>query len=109
MKTERKHEARDVSCDFGACSRRKEMTRKLAISSALVLVAALAACGPRGGGREIKSGRVGGVPPLAQQESPAPSRAPSGKTGDVGAASLNFYMPARGTMPPMNSAATLKT
>ena len=33
----------------------------------------------------------------------------SGKAVDVGSASLNFYMPAMGTMPAMNNAATLKT
>ena len=33
----------------------------------------------------------------------------SGKTVDVGAASLNFHMPAMGTMAVMNSAATLTT
>ena len=33
----------------------------------------------------------------------------SGKTVDVGAASLNFHMPEMGTMPAMNNAATLTT
>ena len=33
----------------------------------------------------------------------------SGKTVDVGAASLKFYMPPMGTMPAMNSQATLST
>lgn len=33
----------------------------------------------------------------------------SGKPVDVGAASLNFHMPAMGTMPVMNDAATLTT
>jgi hypothetical protein len=95
------------------------MARKLAFITALVLVAALAACGPRGGGREIKSGTVGGLSVTlangegllrqGQQEFIVTFRDPSGKTVDVGAASLNFYMPAMGTMPPMNTAATLKT
>lgn len=33
----------------------------------------------------------------------------SGKSVDVGAASVNFFMPAMGTMPAMNNAATLTT
>ena len=95
------------------------MFRKSACITALVLLAALAACGPRGGAKEIKSGMVGslsvtlandeGVLRQGQQEFNVTFRDSAGKTVDVGSASLNFYMPAMGTMPPMNSAATLKT
>ncbi|MDQ3920001.1 MAG: FixH family protein [Acidobacteriota bacterium] len=95
------------------------MFRKSALITALVLLAALTACGPRGGAKEIKSGTVGGLSVTlangegvlrqGQQEFTVTFRDSAGKTVDVGSASLNFYMPAMGTMPPMNSAATLKT
>src|SRR2546423_2359229 len=96
------------------------MTRKLATISALVLLAAFAAaCGPRGEAKEIKSAAVGGLNvTLANDEGvlrhgeaefDLTFKDSSGKALDVGSASLNFYMPAMGTMPAMNNAATLKT
>lgn len=94
------------------------MTRRSKFITALALLFALAACGPRGA-KEIKSGAVGtlnvtlsneeGVLRRGQQEFTVAFRDSSGKAVEVGSASLNFYMPAMGTMPPMNSAATLKT
>jgi len=92
----------------------------LATISALALLSALAACGGGGAGdKEIKSGKVGtmtvtlansdGVLRHGEQELTVTFRDASGKASDVGSASLNFYMPAMGTMPVMNDAATLTT
>ncbi|PYT02081.1 MAG: hypothetical protein DMF65_07510 [Acidobacteria bacterium] len=97
------------------------MTRKLANVSAIVLLVSLAAaCGPRAGSaKEIKSAAVGGLNVTiandegvlrhGEAEFDIVFKDPSGKAVDVGSASLNFYMPAMGTMPAMNNAATLKT
>ena len=90
-----------------------------------VVVAALltsAACGSGAGvseTKEIKSGKVGaltvsisnaeGVLKHGDEEFNVTFKDASGKPVDVGAASLNFYMPAMGTMPVMNNAATLTT
>jgi hypothetical protein len=90
-----------------------------------VVVAALltaAACGSGAGGsetKEIRSGKVGaltvsisnaeGVLKHGDEEFTVTFKDASGKPVDVGAASLNFYMPAMGTMPVMNNAATLTT
>ncbi len=81
-------------------------------------VAALAACGG-GEHKPIKSGKVGalnvtlagegGVLRNGDQELTVTFKDASGKTVDVGSASLNFYMPAMGTMPVMNDPATLTT
>jgi len=89
-------------------------------TAALFLLAALAACGSGGAGdREIKSGQVGaltvtlanadGVLRHGEQELNVIFKDASGKTQDVGSASLNFYMPAMGAMAAMNDAATLTT
>ncbi|HKG12497.1 MAG TPA: FixH family protein [Pyrinomonadaceae bacterium] len=91
-----------------------------AISFALI-VAALAlapACGA-GGSKEIKSGKVGdmtvtlasadGVLRNGDSELTVTFRDSSGKPADVGSASLNFFMPAMGSMPVMNNPATLTT
>jgi len=97
------------------------MTRRLAIITALALLAAFAAaCGSRGGGaKEIGSGAVGGLTvTLANDEGvlrhgdaefTVAFKDSSGKAVEVGSASLNFYMPAMGAMAPMNDAATLTT
>lgn len=76
------------------------------------------AAGP-GTGKEIKSGKVGnltvtisneeGVLKQGDEEFFVTFKDAAGKAVDVGAASLNFYMPAMGTMPVMNDPATLTT
>ena len=93
----------------------------IAAIGALGLLVALAACGAGGGAgdREIKSGKVGqmtvtlantdGVLRHGEQELTVTFKDASGRTVDVGSASLNFYMPAMGTMAAMNDAATLTT
>jgi hypothetical protein len=79
-----------------------------------------AACGPGGAGdKVIKSGKVGeltvtlssddGVLRHGRDEFLLKFANASGNPVEVGAASLNFHMPAMGTMPVMNDAATLTT
>ena len=97
------------------------MKKMIATIGTLALLAALAACGAGGGAgeKEIKRGKVGqltvtlansdGVLRHGEQELTVTFRDASGKTLDVGSASLNFYMPAMGTMAAMNDAATLTT
>ena len=97
------------------------MKKILAIVGALALLSAFAACGAGGGAgdKEIKSGKVGaltvtlanldGVLRNGDQELTVTFRDASGKGVDVGSASLNFHMPAMGTMPVMNDPATLTT
>ena len=91
------------------------------MSATLALLSAAAACGAGGGAgaKEIKSGRVGGLTVTlansdgvlrhGEQSLTVSFKDQSGQTVDVGSASLNFYMPAMGTMPAMNDAATLTT
>ena len=97
------------------------------ISIALVLSAILlfiAACGSSSGGaatgKVIKSGPAGnnltvslstadGIMRKGQQEIFLTFTDASGKSVDVGAVSFNNFMPAMGTMPVMNHAATLTT
>ena len=85
-----------------------------------VALALLAACGSGGAGdKEIKSGKVGaltvtlansdGVLRNGDQELTVTFKDASGKAVDVGSASLNFHMPAMGSMPVMNNPATLTT
>jgi hypothetical protein len=73
-----------------------------------------------GSGKTIKSAPAGnnltvtlssadGVLRDGQQDITLSFTDASGKPVDVGAASLNFHMPAMGTMPVMNDAATLTT
>lgn len=76
------------------------------------------AAGPETG-KEIKSGKVGnltvtisneeGVLKQGDEEFFVTFKDAAGQPVDVGAASLNFYMPAMGTMPVMNDPATLTT
>ena len=90
----------------------------LATLGLLALLVSAAACGP-GGSKEIRSGKVGnltvtianedGVLKHGDEEFTVTFADASGKPVDVGAASLNFYMPAMGTMPVMNDPATLTT
>jgi len=96
--------------------------KKLITTAAtLALLALAAACGSGGaaGDKEIVSGKVGaltvtlansdGVLRNGDQELNVIFKDASGKPVDVGSASLNFHMPAMGTMPVMNDAATLTT
>ena len=97
------------------------MKKRLATIGALALLVTAAACGASGGAgdKEIKSGKVGaltvtlansdGVLRNGDQELNVVFKDASGKTVDVGSASLNFYMPAMGSMPVMNDPATLTT
>jgi hypothetical protein len=95
--------------------------RLIATIGTLALLAAAAACGPGGaaGGKEFASGKVGnmtvalanqdGVLRHGDQDLTVTFKDAAGKAVDVGSASLNFFMPAMGTMPVMNNAATLTT
>ena len=97
------------------------MKKMMATVGALALLALAAACGAGGGAgdKEIKSGKVGqmtvtlanadGVLRNGDQELTVTFKDASGKPADVGSASLNFYMPAMGSMPVMNDPATLTT
>ena len=98
----------------------KKLIATTALLSALLLT--LAACGGGGGGgagKEFASGKVGsltvslansnGVLKDGEQDLTVTFKDASGKTVDVGSASLNFHMPAMGTMPVMNDPATLTT
>ncbi len=96
--------------------------RKLIAAVGVVAVLLTAACGSGPAGsetKEIKSGKVGGltvgisnaqgVLKHGDEEFTVTFKDASGKPVDVGAASLNFHMPAMGTMAVMNNAATLTT
>jgi len=104
------------------------MKKTLVITLLLSAAALAAACGAGdsavGGspatGKEIKSGSAGnnltaslsspdGVLRKGKQTVTLKFADQSGKPVDVGAASLNFHMPAMGTMAVMNNAATLTT
>lgn len=93
----------------------------ISLISTLLLVAA--ACGSKSGsdpGKVIKSVPAGnnltvelsnssGVLKHGGDEFFLTFKDSSGKPVDVGAVSLNFFMPAMGTMPAMNNAATFTT
>ena len=97
------------------------MKKIIATAAALALLTLVAACGSGGaaGTKEIASGKVGnltvtlassdGVLRQGGQELTVTFKDASGKPVDVGSASLNFFMPAMGTMPAMHDAATLTT
>jgi hypothetical protein len=105
------------------------MRKLLATFGVVAVLLTAAACGsgtPGSGtaaspetGKEIKSGKVGnltvsisnaeGVLKQGDEEFFVTFKDASGKPVDVGAASLNFFMPAMGTMPVMNDPATLVT
>ncbi|HMQ05552.1 MAG TPA: FixH family protein [Pyrinomonadaceae bacterium] len=104
------------------------MKKTLVISLLLSIAVFAAACGstdtagsgPAATGKEIKSGTAGnnltatlssrdGVLRKGKQTVTLKFADQSGKPVDVGAASLNFHMPAMGTMAVMNNAATLTT
>jgi hypothetical protein len=98
-----------------------EVKKMMATVFTLALLALAAGCGAGGGAgdKEIKSGKVGqmtvtlansdGVLRHGEQELTVTFKDASGKAADVGSASLNFYMPAMGTMAAMNDPATLTT
>jgi hypothetical protein len=105
---------------------RKTMTRKLLLLTLSVLMAIfVAACSSGGGGsastaKQIKSGSAGndltmsignadGILRKGKQDLTLTFADASGKPVDVGSASLNFFMPAMGSMAAMNDAATLTT
>ena len=98
--------------------------KKSAIVLGLIsLLLSAAACGSNAGtdtGKVIKSAPAGnnltvslsneeGVLKHGDEEFYLIFRDASGNPVDVGSASLNFYMPAMGTMPVMNNPATLTT
>ena len=101
------------------------MKKLIATIGTLALLAASAACGTGGGTgggageKEFASGKVGsltvalanrdGVLRNGDQELSVTFKDASGKAVDVGSASLNFYMPAMGSMAAMNDPATLTT
>ncbi|MFL6282974.1 MAG: FixH family protein [Pyrinomonadaceae bacterium] len=96
------------------------MRRAIALTLIVAALASVAACGSGGGGsKEIKSGRAGeltvtlanneGVLRHGDAELTVTFKDASGKAMDVGSASLNFHMPAMGSMAAMNDAATLTT
>ena len=99
------------------------MKKMFVILAAAALALAAAACGSPGAveqGKEVKSAPAGnnltavissadGALRSGDQEFVLAFKDASGKTVEVGAASLNFYMPAMGTMPAMNDPATLTT
>lgn len=99
--------------------------KKLIIISALLSISVfLLACGAGGGssatpGKTVKTGTVNNLTvTLTTSDGVIKSGAndftlsftdASGKTVDVGATSVNFFMPSMGTMSAMNDAATLTT
>lgn len=98
--------------------------KKTLIVIALVLSAALIACGPKANqtvstGKAIKSVPVGNLTATLSSDSGALNHGDqevmlsftdaAGKPVDVGAASLNFHMPQMGTMQEMNDATSLTT
>ena len=96
------------------------MRRAIALTLIVAALAIAAACGSGGGGtKEIKSGKVGemtvtlankdGALRHGDAELTVTFKDASGKAVDVGSASLNFHMPAMGSMAAMNDAATLTT
>jgi hypothetical protein len=97
-----------------------KLKRIIATACALAVLLGAAACGAGGtGAKEIKSGAAGNLTVTlanadgrlrqGEQELNVTFKDASGKAVDVGSASLNFYMPAMGTMAAMNDAATLTT
>lgn len=100
------------------------MQKLIIISTLLIISIFIVACGSDGGslatsGKTVKTGTVNNLTvTLATTDGVIRNGAndftlsftdSSGKTVDVGTASVNFFMPAMGTMPAMNDAATLMT
>lgn len=95
------------------------MRRAITLTLVSAALALAFACGGAPASKEIKSGKVGdltvtltsadGVLRNGDSELTVTFKDSSGKAVDVGNASLNFYMPAMGSMPVMNDPATLTT
>lgn len=95
------------------------MRRAITLTLIAAALAFASACGGASASKEIKSGKVGdlnvtlasadGVLRNGDSELTVTFKDASGKPVDVGSASLNFHMPAMGTMPVMNDPATLTT
>ena len=97
------------------------MYKPIVFTFFFTLAVIAAACGSGAGtaGQTIKSGPAGnltvtisdpdGVLKKGKQELTLTFADSSGKPVDVGSASLNFYMPAMGSMSAMNNPATLTT
>ena len=97
------------------------MRRAVTLTFIPAALALAIACGAGGetAAREIKSGKVGdltvtlasadGVLRNGDAELTVTFKDASGKTADVGSASLNFFMPPMGSMPAMNDPAALTT
>lgn len=95
------------------------MKKLVAVSILFGTLALMAACGGDAESKEIKSGKIGdltatlaneeGVLKHGEEEFTLSFTDASGQPVDVKGASLNFYMPAMGTMPVMNDPATLTT
>ncbi|MBK9215552.1 MAG: FixH family protein [Chloracidobacterium sp.] len=98
------------------------MLKTIALISITVLAAFTLSCGASGSstGKEIKSGPAGnnltatlsssdGTLRKGKQDFTLTFADASGKPVDVGAAALNFFMPAMGSMAAMNDPATLTT
>lgn len=95
------------------------MKRLVTISLLIASLVLATACGGGAESKEIKSGKIGdltatianedGVLRHGEEEFTLSFTDASGQPVDVKAASLNFYMPAMGTMPVMNDPASLTT
>ena len=101
------------------------MTKSVYIILAVTLISLCVACGSTsnssaGAGKTIKSGPAGnnltvtlssadGVLRKGKQDFTLTFSDTNGKSVDVGAASVNFFMPAMGSMPTMNNPAALTT
>jgi YtkA-like protein len=101
--------------------RKKTIIATFAISIAALIAAACggSGSGPAGNVKDIKSTTAGDITVTlasstgeikdGENDLMLSFADSSGKTVDVGAASLKFFMPAMGTMPEMNDVATLTT
>ncbi len=98
----------------------KKLFAALVVASLAFAATACGSGGPVEQGKEVKSVPAGnnltatissadGALRSGDQEFVLAFKDASGKTVDVGAAALNFYMPPMGTMPAMNDPATLTT
>ena len=98
----------------------KKLTIAFVLGAIALVAAACSSSSATDTGKVIKSAAVGnnltvtlankeGVLKNGENEFSVWFKDGSGKTVDVGAVGLNFYMPTMGTMPAMNSATTFTT